>query len=126
MTELAVQLAGLVVAKMAGSLPSCSDHPGCRLVLKADISWSLFVYIFFTGKPKLRTNLNVGPNLLLEWLHLGRETLIKKNKQPNPFSKIPDESLFSVVRRKLLLFVVENSVLISKIIYKFQVCGKPS
>lgn len=50
----------------------------------------------------------------------------KKKKQPNPFSKIPDESLFSVVRRKLLLFVVENSVLISKIIYKFQVCGKPS
>lgn len=32
-------------------------------------------------------------------------------------------SLFSVVRRKWLLFVVENYVLISKIIYRFHVHG---
>lgn len=32
-------------------------------------------------------------------------------------------SLFSVVRRKWLLFVVENYVLISKIIYRFHVLG---
>lgn len=47
----------------------------------------------FKGKPKLRTNLNVGPNLLLEWLYLFRKKGDdKKIKQPNPFSKITDES----------------------------------
>lgn len=66
-----------------------------RLVSWAEISRSLHVYVFLKGKPKPRINLNIGPNLLLEWLHLfGKRGANEKCKQANPFSRVSDEKGF--------------------------------
>lgn len=71
--------------------------------------------MFSKGKPKPRTNVNVEPNFLLEWLHLlGKRGADKQIS----FSDVSDERelVFSGRQEKSPVFSRENYVLILKII----------
>lgn len=84
---------GPTATELPGGLP-CWDRPGLpdlpafTLVLRAEIPWSLFVYIILKGKPKLRTDCNAGPNLWLEWLRFfGKRGT---DRWPSSLSKISE------------------------------------
>lgn len=87
---------GLTATELSqhGQEPAFLQRPSWMQTCLESRHFLVFICLhIFKGKPKLRTNLNVGPNLLLEWLYLFRKKGDdKKIKQPNPFSKVTDES----------------------------------